>query len=1617
MQSKFERELINEICGLLAEQRMVQHFSLSKKNIQKLLNSSGLLARLAGLAYEGKRFTCAEILELAGDAMTRISPCPEEGWLTYCYRFAADTLYPNAGFTIRRGQYRDGALFFLSLLQTIFRLEREHNRFDWHYDIDFLGEEEIADCEAADEYRNLRQRFRLDYIYEMMRLAQEVMSYQTLSHISDVHYIAMLAARGLKAAGLPVDLALISAAALTHDIGKFGCRNGERVPYLHYYYTNQWCMRHGLPKTGHISANHSAWDLELENLQAESLLLIYADFRAKQIHDADGKEISQIFTLRDSFDIILNKLDAVDDGKRRRYRFVYNKLHDFEDFMHDLGICTEPDGEPIAPHRKKDIALMAPQELIESYKFLGIGHNIELMHRLGTERMFGNTLEAARSEKKWNNIRAYLNIFDEYFTYLNSSQKLYLLHFLYELLMHREGDIRRTAAVLAGNIIAHFDQGYHKELPHDVRDDSGELHAIDVWKQYIELVINPDHKLTPQHKSWIGYTLKLIASSTLAHSTPDEQAGYMRAFLQYFSDEACDQEEDSTVFVLLDTIHGLPMTLFQPDELALLCRFAIRAAARDSFEIRAAALRVLHHLAVTAAAAGLPFRTAICEFISRFDDQGHTAFVFLKGRLLRALGQDCCREQAILDSHDIVSDIFLENLKMATPWINKAININILLDQIESGDLSHLLHIAAHFSNLIKVSERIVVRHDAGAALVRIAPLLSLDQRNEIAVELAKGLEVGEYEFSKYIPEYLGQFVLWLHPHELDEMLQRLADLIGNPNDSVVAVSLSTVAVLLERYEDYAGRFPEAEGKYEARRDRLMGMLLKGLASYRDEVRQEALLVIGKHIFASKYLSREGKNRIFSLSFKKLLFLICENQEGRLTFFYRAAALNHIYRFIAQLQLEHERLEFEKRDRIAFFPGTFDPFSLSHKGIVSAIRDLGFEVMLALDEFSWSKKTQPRLIRRMIANMSVADEFHVHIFPDDMPVNLSNPEDLRRLRELFPDRRVYIVVGSDVVANASSYRQPPAPDSIHHYDHIIFLRGGGEDDAQGALDLSCIDGEIIELSLPIYLEDISSSRIRENIDNNRDISNLIDVTAQDYIYQNSLYLREPQYKPILRAKAIRFQRLHKPTVVQIEQLITPMLAGVPGAAAAISVHSGDKHRLIVMRNGEQSDRPVGFIAVRYLPVSELYGELNNIRLAEHVRERAAGRIAVIRGIYVSESCGINDPEQLLLAEALAEALESDCTYALFYPLHQHFCSPETVAALQRQGFVRNECSPATQPLYLADMRSPLVLIQNLETTLKEPFASAPAVLEQIVLAHQRLQRALTGLYPGEVVLSLSSGVIHHRLIDKITALNGVPGIPTQPRRLGPYMCVPFGKILRGKVVPNTVTKTLHTDKVFEPDLSRHTVAAFPFYSSLQNQIRTIKSFMRPVILVDDLLHNSARLNALYPILKQEGIDVCTVIVGMLSGYGRDLMADHGWPVDSVYFVPNLRHWFVESTLYPFIGGDTVRREQSRAFGLTPAINLILPYAAPLFLKDTTPEAIFELSLACIENSYHILLALESEYRRLFERNLTLNRLSEAVILPLCPDKGGSVRYDGNLSATVYLENDIEMLLRTRPMYR
>mgnify|MGYP000615375168 FL=1 len=259
------------------------------------------------------------------------------------------------------------------------------------------------------------------------------------------------------------------------------------------------------------------------------------------------------------------------------------------------------------------------------------------------------------------------------------------------------------------------------------------------------------------------------------------------------------------------------------------------------------------------------------------------------------------------------------------------------------------------------------MRHSAGNALLALAPRLTVDQRNEVAVELSRGLELGQQEFAKYIPDYLGRFALWLPPEQLEELLADLSQTLNAASGRMAASALDTVGVIYEEYDTYRTRFPEEPEAYRSRRERLLGMLMKRLAGGDGGTRQEAMFVLGRRVFGSGSLGEHEKRRAFLLTGRKLLETCYEEAEDPLTFYYRAAMLGRVYRFMTEQRLFHGGFPMEEPRPIAFFPGTFDPFTLSHKGIVRAIRDRGFEVLLAIDEFSWSKRTQPYRIRRRIA--------------------------------------------------------------------------------------------------------------------------------------------------------------------------------------------------------------------------------------------------------------------------------------------------------------------------------------------------------------------------------------------------------------------------------------------------------------------------------------------------------------------------------------------------------------------------------------------------------------------------------------------------------------------------
>lgn len=1590
-------------------------FDLIDEHIKSELFKENLKAMLETKDYSCKNalFICRNIME---DVSNSEAP---ENWLNYIYEYTLNKSFPEAVNITLKDSLNSACELYLKVLRIICEAQKDSRDNTWQsmYPMIFLTEEEKL--ERPEEYRKFLKAFKDDCIYEMMKLNGEVYNYNTLDHICGVHFLALFIAKQAKAKGIPIDLGRISGAAAGHDIGKYGCKSSElkRVPYLHYYYTDQWFKKNDINYIRNIALNHSTWDLEFENLSIESLILIYSDFRVKNKSYGNKVEM-HIFTLEDSFQVILDKLDNVDEAKEKRYKKVYGKLKDFEDFLKNLCIETDPSNTTNTTDFMKTIeknySLMQGEEIIQNIKYLAIDHNINLMYQLRDEYSLDALLDRARSEKNWKNLREYIRILEEYSTYLTQNQKLQTIRFLYENLIHAEDDIRRHCAELMGIIIAFFDEDYRKEIPENVILDSPSVTSNELLDEYMNLLLNPGYKTISIHRFYLGYSISIMTASLFKFCQKKSIAQYTTTITKYYNEKLI-KNLDSQVF-LLETIKHIPLNSCD-ENTNIITNFVLHMLRKHNSYTKLCSLEAAFML-ISKLPHNYSFRSELTDYmLYNIKKSSMPSENTLKYSIAKALNLEelklSFKHYCELDEKKM-SQLFLSNLKTATDWIKKKSQINLLLQYALKSVQTNGLHTAIHFCNLLKVSAVEKVRNAAGESILKLMPELSLSERNEVSIELLRALEIEGNRFTEYIPYYTGQVILWLQPVELDEIVEDLRIKIKRSSSNIKALILKTIGVALSNYSEYKTRFKEDTEAYNNRQLLMLGVLLNGLGDYNLSVKQASFSVIGKDLFGTKKLTLEEKKTIFAHIGKKILTMISDIKNEELLILTNSAALNHIYRFLSEYSFIIGRLDMAIPENIAFFPGAFDPFSLSHKEIAKHIRDMGFEVFLAVDEFSWSKKTLPNMLRRDIVNMSIGDEAGIFIYPKNMPVNISNPEDLKALKENFRNSNVYMAIGSDVILNASAYKLPKGENTIHNFNHIIFERGKNKKLEEAVKKIS---GNVKFLSLPSKYYDISSTQIRTHIDENRDISSLIDPLAQQFIYDNGFYQREPQDKSFINSVTLKVETIEYFKKDIADNIINTFSLNkgsfLPIIRDVLNKPSG---KLILLRDTLNNNEITAFSLLSGVSSDMLYKELKDTILCSYIRSKSSGRNIIVHCFMTKPTEKLKSFEQILLTETLAYCIAKDFQYAIFKNSVDMKLTDSMFELLELHGFSVAESSDANSRCLTVDISSPCILNLDIENVLKEPFGNNAKVRNVILSCRKLLQNALTKLYPGKLVLSINSNALHQSLIRKICEENGVPIEASPSRKLGESMCVPYGDILDRYIIPNTVTKALHTEKYFRPSLKDFKIAELPHYLDLKTQVKAIKSFKRPVILVDNILHKGYRMKALDPLLRKEDVNVKKIICGILSGRGKDLMDMQNREVDSVYFIPKLNLWFNESTLYPFIGGDAIWRGSFPQRNLIPSINLILPYTSPNFIRGASLKSIYDLSKVCMENSLKIMYCLESEYHEVQEKNLNILNLGEVFTVPRCPDKGKSMDYDLGLNPSHYIKNDLEQLMRFESIF-
>ena len=185
-----------------------------------------------------------------------------------------------------------------------------------------------------------------------------------------------------------------------------------------------------------------------------------------------------------------------------------------------------------------------------------------------------------------------------------------------------------------------------------------------------------------------------------------------------------------------------------------------------------------------------------------------------------------------VEGRDPVREVLLRNLKSRVDWVEKKVNCDYLTASAyhrheEGRDPGSYFanEVASHFANLLKVSRVEGTRFHAGRCLLRLLPILTVPQRNDLMVELLRSLELDIEAVTRYIPRFLGSVLASLPDEEFLEALEDIEGNVYRGNEPLQRLLLQTVGwVLLSLQEE------RLEG--EASR-RLAGVLLGSLAEPR----------------------------------------------------------------------------------------------------------------------------------------------------------------------------------------------------------------------------------------------------------------------------------------------------------------------------------------------------------------------------------------------------------------------------------------------------------------------------------------------------------------------------------------------------------------------------------------------------------------------------------------------------------------------------------------------------------------------------------------------------------------------------------------------------------------
>ncbi|MDD5564003.1 MAG: HD domain-containing protein [Thermoanaerobaculaceae bacterium] len=1556
-------------------------------------------------------------LDLAGE------PCGEgdvEKWHEPLLFEAKRRLYPET-FPAPSPAVATVAGFFVPLAKAVLaEQERRGEGIVARLPFRPLDDDEIARWPSGEEYRRMLRHIEDDWVLVCLAMVQAWQGFSTYEHVLGVAGLSLWIGRQL-ARVVPVDLPLLHGAAVGHDIGKFGCVGDEvrRIPRLHYYYTHTWYQDRGLLSIGHIATTHSVWDLELVRLPVETLLLIYADFRVKE--SSGPGEGMGIISLAESFATIRDKLENLDREKIRRYRGVYRKLRDLEEYLQFLGVELNPPGfdcptpaRPSCPKELDIVAVLAGRERPDAValatgrnvatirRLLVTAHNLGVMERLRDLPALRALLEEARSFESWRDLRTYLTILGEYAPALSREQKALAFDFFMALLGHRDDDIRYHAANGVGDLLAGREDFWRKDLPDGIvlrpervmLDELGRVLALlDLAKAESE----DDMAATER----VLYAVPIVLRRLLRRAEPDLRRQAWERIKASFEGRLGDQRPLVGLYVC-EALEVCLEHVSAPDRPGL-AAFATAWCEHPVAATRLMAWRLL--LALARDAEGRP--EALADLAGRVETLAERVggkYSVAELFLLQELADACALPQVAelsrklrLEGRDPVREVFLRNLKSRVDWVEKKVNCNYLISaanarHAENRDPGSYFanEVASHFANLLKVSRVEGTRFHAGRCLLELLPLLTVPQRNDLMVELLRSLELDLEAVTRYIPRFLAAVLASLPDQEFFEGLEDVEVNVRRGSEALQRLLLQTVGWLLLSLQ--AGRL-----KGEVLH-RLAGMLLGSLAESRSSTAVEGFAQIAMVLERLAERRDDGRLRAFLLlASKKFLALITHRPGDRVRYFLVGSALNHLDRAIATL---HPALRFPEHPTVAFIPGTYDPFTSAHQAVVVKALESASEAVVQMDDYSWRKHALPRQLREELAWMALAAMPDAYLAPFRPPVNLARPSGVRQLRHAFGGRQLLLVVGSDVLAGASAYAD--GAGEIWDIPHVVVMR----DDAQpeGLLDrIGGFRGGVAVVPVSEQARGVSSTALRSALDRRGDLEALCHPLVARTLLDRRLYVNYPAYKQQVPAPDDRIA-CGDESVTGLDGLRRVAEIAAERLAAAVR----DGVTVCTLEGGGGADpQQNASVTWRNVSAAALPVVLGDERLALAGSARLLGQGALVESIDAAGTAENGAVLQRLLSEALGRWLDAGLLFGLV-PLDGE--GGALSGALQRLGAAlpARGGTAAADELAVLRLEDPLVLVWDVEGVLQPPYAAAPAVRRALAGGRTAIAEFFAAMAPGNALLHLHEEQLKRRVVQWAIEILG-----DQPAGRH-WVTLGLGRQFSRDIVGNCPTLAVDLERFLT--WQGYEGGTFPLVGSpsLELQLAVARELARNALVLAPFLDSADAVVQLSEAAQAVGLAVREVLIGVTSAAVRATLELRGIPHRCGVVVPGWQGVLRESAMAPYVGGwSIVGRDPLEIGSLLPSLNDCLPYHHPHHLGLAGSDAL-DFSRLALHQARALLLALEETFREREGRLLAVQDLSAVVRTPRCPPMPQGFLPPRDRFPSDLVAEDIEALARLHP---